>query len=66
MNGSRSTPDILGLVNRALPNDSKHTQRGVNSLALRSPWLYALTSLGRWAAERYLQPPMEPAAYRAK
>ena len=58
--------DILGLVNRALPKEGRNTHPGTESAVLRQPVLYALTTLGRWAAERYLQPGMSPSTSRAK
>lgn len=48
--------DILGLVARALPHGSQKTERGADSAILQSPWMRALTILGRQAAERLLQP----------
>ena len=50
------TADMLGLVNRALPNGREQTERGADSDILKTPWLRALTTMGRDAAERYLQP----------
>ena len=48
--------EILGLVSQLLPRGGTKTQRGNGAAVLRKPSLYALTTLGRWAAERYLQP----------
>jgi short-subunit dehydrogenase len=50
------TADMLGLVNRALPNGQEQTETGAESGILKTPWLRALTTMGRDAAERYLQP----------
>jgi short-subunit dehydrogenase len=50
------TADILGLVNRALPNGGPGARRGSEIPALQRGWLRALTTLGRKAAEEFLQP----------
>jgi short-subunit dehydrogenase len=47
---------ILGLVNRLLPHGSERAEWGRESAILRRPWMRALTTLGRRAAEEYLQP----------
>ena len=50
------TADILGLVNRALPNGGPGARRGSETPALERGWLHTLTTLGRRAAEEFLQP----------
>jgi len=58
-----ATADILGLINRALPHGSQKTARGADSPVLQKPLLRALTTLGRKAAEEFLQPGAGPPAY---
>lgn len=48
--------DTLGLINRILPRADCAVKPDAAREALRTPWLRALTTLGRKAAERYLQP----------
>ena len=50
------TADILGLVSQLLPRGGNATEKGRNTAILQRPSIYALTTLGRWAAEKYLQP----------
>ena len=50
------TADLLGLVAQFLPHGSTRTERDANSPVLRKPLIRALTTLGRQAAERLLQP----------
>ena len=50
------TADILGLVNRALPNGGPTARRGSETPALERGWLRTFTTLGRKAAEEFLQP----------
>lgn len=49
------TTDLLGVMNRALPN-ARDGRSLAGSMTLRTPWLRGLTALGRKAAEQYLQP----------
>lgn len=49
-----TTADILGLAGRLLPEN--RPQAGNMSQVLEKPWIYALTTLGRSAAKRFLQP----------
>jgi NAD(P)-dependent dehydrogenase (short-subunit alcohol dehydrogenase family) len=51
-----TTSDLLGIVNRALPNGSQQTERGAESRVLEKSWMRALTLLGRRAAVDLLQP----------
>ncbi len=53
------TADILGWVNRALLPAGTETgpERGRETAVLRTPWMSALTVLGRRAARRLLQEP---------
>ena len=48
--------DLLGLISRALPHGSQRTERGGDSPILRTLLMKALTTLGRNAAKRLLQP----------
>ena len=50
------TIDLLGMAGRFLPKN--RPQAGDTARALENPWLYALTTLGRHAARRLLQPGM--------
>lgn len=50
------TADLLGVVNQALPQGRNKIETGAESQILKTPWLRAATTLGRKAAERYLQP----------
>lgn len=50
------TTDLLGLVNRVLPRGNERARRGADTTVLQKPWLRTMTTLGRWAAQRYLQP----------
>jgi NAD(P)-dependent dehydrogenase (short-subunit alcohol dehydrogenase family) len=51
-----ATSDVLGLVNRVLPKGGGQVELGSQSRALQRSWLTALTTLGRRAAVRLLQP----------
>ena len=51
-----ATADLLGLVSRALPHGGRRSERGSESPLLQKKWLRVLTTLGRHAAEEYLQP----------
>ena len=54
-----ATADLLGLVNRLLlpdPGNRKQARRGSETSSLKSPAMNALTTLGRSAARRFLQP----------
>jgi NAD(P)-dependent dehydrogenase (short-subunit alcohol dehydrogenase family) len=53
-----ATADVLGLINRLLPRNGNQTARGADISGLRKPWLNLLTTLGRRAAEEFLQPGM--------
>jgi short-subunit dehydrogenase len=50
------TAEMLGIIGRALPQTPIETKTGAQTHALNKPWLRALTTLGRKAAARYLQP----------
>jgi NAD(P)-dependent dehydrogenase (short-subunit alcohol dehydrogenase family) len=50
------TTELLGLINAVLPHGGPDTKTGADSSILREPWLRALTTLGRRAARRNLQP----------
>jgi len=50
-----TTADLLGLINRGLPEGRVRTERGAESPILKRPWMQVLTTLGRRAAERFLQ-----------
>jgi short-subunit dehydrogenase len=47
---------VLGLVSRLLPTGSGQGASGRDTKVLRRPWMRALTTLGRRAADEYLQP----------
>jgi hypothetical protein len=51
-----ATADLLGVVNRAIPHGSEAARRAKETAILRNSWFRGLTTLGRWAAQRYLQP----------
>ena len=51
---------ILGLVARLLPTGSGEGTSGRDTKVLRRPWMRALTTLGRHAADEYLQPAASP------
>ncbi len=62
-----ATADILGIVNRLLPRGGDRVTRGAESPVLRKWWLRVLTTLGRQATERLLQPRLpEPAGATAR
>jgi short-subunit dehydrogenase len=48
--------EILSLVNGLLPHGSERVERGADSDILRRPWMRAMTTLGRKAADEFLQP----------
>jgi NAD(P)-dependent dehydrogenase (short-subunit alcohol dehydrogenase family) len=52
-----ATAELLGLVNRMIlpKGQGSRARRGRDTKALHSPWLSAVTVLGRIAARRYLQ-----------
>lgn len=50
------TADLLGLVGRLLPHGSRDTETGAQSATLQKGWIYLLTTLGRKAAQQFLQP----------
>jgi hypothetical protein len=47
---------LLGQVNRILPHGKARTELGSDTPVLDKPWVRALTTLGRLAAQQYLQP----------
>ncbi len=47
---------VLALVHRLLPQGSGEGRSGRDSTILRRPWMRAVTTLGRRAADEYLQP----------
>ena len=51
-----ATADLLGLVSRVLPHGGRRSERGSESPMLQKKWLRVLTTLGRHAAEEFLQP----------
>ena len=51
-----ATADLMGLINRVLPQGKHQTEFGMESPILQKPWLRTLTTLGRKAAEEFLQP----------
>ena len=53
------TADLLGLLNHLLPHGNERTERGAASPLLQKPLMRILTTLGRRAAVRLLQPEAE-------
>lgn len=51
-----STADLLGLVSRTLPHCGGQSERGSESPLMQKKWFRVLTTLGRHAAEEFLQP----------
>jgi NAD(P)-dependent dehydrogenase (short-subunit alcohol dehydrogenase family) len=52
--------DVLGLVNRVLPQGEGAYSRSIGNSVAEKPWLRAMTTLGRQAARRFLQPGTAP------
>lgn len=48
--------DLLGLVNSLLPHGAERVELGAESEVLQRPWMRAVTTLGRKAADEFLQP----------